>query len=284
VAYRGRVPELPELRAHAERIWSRFGGRRLAAFRPLAVTALKTVDGDPAGAVGEPLRAVGRRGKYLLLGFGDLSFVVHLMQGGRLVVDERSAARPRNGIARWTFDEGPALLLTEAGRERRAGVWVVAGDPLRQPPLSELGPDADGVSRDELADLLAAGRGRLHGVLRDQRVIAGLGRRLANEVCHRARLSPFATASALDDEQLDRLHDAIHGCVADSLAHERSRADMSRSADRPGAVHRRRGAACPVCGDTIRAVEYRAYEIDYCPTCQTGGRTLADNTTSRFLK
>ena len=283
MAYRGPVPELPELRAHAERIWSRFADRRLTAFEPLSPTALKTVGPDPA-AVGAPLRAVGRRGKHLLLGIGEVCFVVHMMQGGRLVTDHRRTARPRQGLARWSFDEGPALLLTEAGREHRAGVWVVAGDPLNQPPLWELGPDADVLTRAGLAERLGASRGRLHGVLHDQRVIAGLGRRLANEVCHRARLSPFATAATLDDDELDRLDDAIRSCLAEGLAHERTLEEMPRSADRPGAVHRRRGTACPVCGDIIRAVEYRAYEIDYCPTCQTGGRILADNTTSRFLR
>lgn len=279
------MPELPEVQAHAERLSATFGGRTLERFTPLAFTALKTASPDPALAVGRPLSGVGRRGKFLLLGFdGAPTFVVHLMQGGRIVPDDRQSVRPRNGISRWRFEDGSALLLTEAGKEHKAGVWVLDGDPLGQPPLEGLGPEADELSVEELSSRLAATSGRLHGFLRDQHQLAGLGRMLANEVCHRARLSPFATTSKLTDEEVARLHAAIAACIADALTHERTLDAMSKSADRPGAVHRRKGAACPVCGDTVRAVEYRAYEVDYCPTCQTGGRVLADNTTSKFLK
>jgi formamidopyrimidine-DNA glycosylase len=127
---------------------------------------------------------------------------------------------------------------------------------------------------------------RLHGWLRDQRIVAGMGRRLANEVCHRAKLSPFANTGKLaaDDDAVAQLHTAIRECIEESLAYERTRSDMSSSKDRPGEVHHREGQACPVCGDTIRAVEYRSYTVNYCPTCQTGGKVLADNTTSKFLK
>ena len=278
------MPELPEVQAHAERLTAQFGGRVLEAFSPLTFTALKTAAPPPDGAVGHALAGVGRRGKYLLLGFGRLTFVVHLMQGGRLVPDEKQSARPRNGIARWVFDDGPALLLTEAGKERKAGVWVVEGDPLTQDPVTGLGVDADQVTRDQFGSLLAGTSMRLHGFLRDQHRVSGLGRMLANEICHRAGLSPFAPTSKLDDDQVDRLFGAMQDCIGDALDHERTLDAMSRSADRPGAVHRRKGATCPVCGDTIRAVEYNAYEVDYCPTCQTGGKVLADNTTSKFLK
>jgi formamidopyrimidine-DNA glycosylase len=284
-AYGAAVPELPEVQAHAERLESGYRASVLERFTPLTFTALKTATPGPDAAVGHPLAGVGRRGKFLLLRFEDApTFVVHLMQGGRLVPDTKQAARPRNGIARWRFDDGTALLLTEAGSERKAGVWVLDGDPLTQPPLDALGPEADALSVEELSAVLARATGRLHGVLRDQHRVAGLGRMLANEICHRARLSPFATASKLSAEEVDRLHGAVTSCIADALAHERTLDAMSRAADRPGAVHRRKGAACPVCGDTVRAVEYRAYEVDYCPTCQTGGRVLADNTTSKFLK
>jgi formamidopyrimidine-DNA glycosylase len=206
------------------------------------------------------------------------------MQGGRLKPDEKQAARPRGGQARWRFADGRALLLTEAGTERRAGTWVVAGDPETQEPLAGLGPEAAELDRPTLASLLTEHSMRLHGWLRDQRVLAGVGRRLANEICHRARLSPFATTGKLDDDAVDRLHEALGACIAESLASERRRSDMSSSAERPGAVHHREGEPCPVCGDAVRAVEYRSYTVNYCPTCQTGGRVLADNTTSKFLK
>ena len=278
------MPEMPEVQAHAERLTEDFAGDALKGFRPITFTALKTFSSAPEEAVGHPLVDVGRRGKYLLLRFEPVTFVVHLMQGGRLKPDEKQAAKPRGGQARWTFADGRALLLTEAGTERKAGVWVVAGEPDGQAPLDDLGPEAADIDRATLAELLAAHNMRLHGWLRDQHIVAGLGRRLANEICHRAKLSPFASTGKLDDDAVDRLCAAIGECIAESLAYERTRSDMSSSKDRPGAVHHREGEACPVCGDTVRAVEYSRYTVNYCPTCQTGGKILADNTTSKFLK
>jgi len=278
------VPEMPEVQAHAERLTEDFGGDELRGFRPLTFTALKTYSPAPDDAYGHPLLGVGRRGKYLLMRFEPVTFVVHLMQGGRLKVDEKQAAKPRGGQARWTFADGRALLLTEAGTERKAGVWVVAGEPEGQDPVDGLGPEAADLDRATLGLLLAEHRMRLHGWLRDQRIVAGIGRRLANEICHRAKLSPFASTGKLDGEAVDRLHAAMGECIAESLAYERTRSDMSSSKERPGAVHHREGEPCPVCGDTVRAVEYARYTVNYCPTCQTGGKVLADNTTSRFLK
>jgi formamidopyrimidine-DNA glycosylase len=279
------MPELPEVQAHAERLTEGFGGAVLTKFTPLAFHALKTVVPSPDGALGEPLRAVGRRGKYLLLDFGELTFVVHLMQGGRLKPDPKQTARPKGGLARWMFDDGRALTLSEQGTERRAGVWVSANDGLRErPPLDDLGPEALDVDPDALAVLFAAHPMRLHTFLRDQGCIAGLGLRLANEVCHRAKLSPFGSTAKLGLDGAARVVGAIHDAVEEGLAYERSRPDMSSSADRPGGVHHRTGQRCPVCGDTVREVSYARYTVNYCPTCQTGGRVLADNTTSRFLK
>jgi formamidopyrimidine-DNA glycosylase len=283
------MPELPEIQAHAERLTDEFGGVELEAFRALSFTALKTYAPSPDDARGEPLDSVGRRGKYLLLRYPSVAFVVHLMQGGRLKPDEKQAAKPRGGLARWRFADGRALLLTEQGTEHKAGVWVVAADADLAPgtdvePFVGLGPDADTLSVDELATVVGARSGRLHGLLRDQHQLAGLGRRLANEICHRARLSPFANAAKLTPEEVARLHAAIGECVEESLAYERGRKDMSSSKERPGAVHHRTGEPCPVCGDPVRAVEYNAYTVNYCATCQTGGKVLADNTTSKFLK
>jgi formamidopyrimidine-DNA glycosylase len=278
------VPELPEVQAHAERLDAAFAGTPLERFTPIAFTALKTVLPGPESAYGQNLVFVGRRGKQLLLDFGTATFVVHLMQGGRLKPDEKQAAKPRNGQARWRFADGRALLLTEAGTERKAGVWVVAGDPETQPPLEGLGPDADTVDAAALRRLLDVQATRLHGFLRDQHRIAGLGRRLANEVCHRAHLSPFATTTKLSDEDVEALVEAIQVCVAEGLAFERGLEEMSSSADRPGHVHHRIGEPCPVCGDSIRSVDYARYQVAYCPTCQTHGKVLADNTTSKFLK
>ncbi len=278
------MPELPEVQAHAERLTAQFTGHRLRKFVPLTFTALKTAVPRPDVAYGLALESVARRGKYLLLRFEPVTFVVHLMQGGRLLVDEKQSAKPRNGQARFVFDEGPALLLTEAGTERRAGVWCISNDVIDGPPLNRLGPEALDVTADSLAASFASTNMRIHGYLRDQHQIAGLGRMLANEVCHRAKISPFAMTGKLGTEGAAAIVTAIHEAVDEGLAYERTRADMSSSKDRPGRVHGRVGEPCPVCTDTIRSVSYSGYTVAYCPTCQTAGKVLADNTTSRFLK
>jgi formamidopyrimidine-DNA glycosylase len=161
---------------------------------------------------------------------------------------------------------------------------VLEGPTDGQEPLDHLGPDADTVDAATLAPLLAEHSMRLHGFLRDQRIIAGVGRRLANEICHRAKLSPFANASKLDGEEVERLAGAMKAAIDESLSYERTRDDMSSSKERPGNVHHREGDDCPACGDTVRAVEYTRYTVNYCATCQTDGKVLADNTTSKFLK
>ena len=281
------MPELPEVQAHAERLTAVYAGAVLSAFEAISFTALKTYDPRPEAAVGRALGSVGRRGKHLLLEFpgGEpLTYVVHLMQGGRLRPDPKLSGKPRGGVARWRFASGDALLLTEAGTEHRAGVWVVAGDPLVQAPLDHLGPEADTIDDWQMAELLAAHPMRLHTFLRDQRILAGIGRRLANEVCHRAKLSPFATTKKLGDAGAAAVVAAIRDAVAHGLAADRERDDMSASKERPSGVHGKTGEPCPVCGDPIREVAYRDYTVHYCASCQTGGKVLADNTTSKFLK
>ena len=324
------MPEIPEIRAHAERLEALAAGEVLKRFEPLSFTALKTASPQPGEAVGWPLRSVGQRAKFLLLrlapppncaasdsgemdstaGCDDaaagLTFVVHLMQGGRLRVlepDAKRPRRPRDGLARFEFESGLGLLLTEPGTQKRAGVWVLAGDPTadglvagRAPesadtasiaaanPLAGLGPEATDIDTAAMAELMAAHSSRLHNFLRDQRAISGLGRRLANEICHRAKLSPFAPTGRMDGEGVEAVVAAIGAVVDESLAAERKLPQMSRSAERPSAVHARAGQPCPVCGDVVRAVEYRDYSVNYCAGCQTSGRILADNTTSKFLR
>jgi formamidopyrimidine-DNA glycosylase len=273
------MPELPELQAHAERLTEGWGGNVLRKFTPLSFTAMKTAVPPASGALDHPLVTVGRRGKYLLLDFEALTFAVHLMQGGRLKPDPKQAPKPRGGVARWMFDDRSALMLSEQGKEHRAGVWTDA-----EIATAGLGPEADQITPEQLAALFAEHSMRVHKFLRDQGCIAGLGRRLANEICHRAKVSPFASTSKLRLAGAEAVVVAIRECVAESLAYERTRQDMSASADRPGAVHHRTGLACRVCGDAVREVSYSAYTVNYCPTCQTGGKVLADNTTSKFLK
>ena len=164
-------------------------------------------------------------------------------------------------------------------------MWITAGDPDACPPVARLGPDADRISRAELARRLASSGGRVHGFLRNQANLAGIGRLLANEILHAARISPFANTARLDDPAVDRLHAAIADTVARGLAADRELDEMGPSAGRPSDVHHRVGLPCRrACGDEVRAVEYRRYRVAYCPACQTGGRVLADNTTSRFLR
>ena len=309
------MPEIPEIRAHAERLETLAAGEVLKRVEPLSFTALKTASPSPDDAVGWPLRSVGQRAKFLLLRFAPpasdpaadgLTFVVHLMQGGRLRVLEPGAKRPRrprDGLARFEFESGLGLMLTEPGTQKRAGVWVLAGDPTadglvagRAPesaytasiaaanPLAGLGPEATDIDAAAMAEHMAAHPSRLHNFLRDQRAISGLGRRLANEICHRAKLSPFAPTGRMDSDGVEAVVAAIGAVVDESLAAERQLPQMSRSAERPSAVHSRTGEQCPVCGDVVRAVEYRDYSVNYCAGCQTSGRILADNTTSKFLR
>ncbi|MGI9595397.1 MAG: DNA-formamidopyrimidine glycosylase family protein [Acidimicrobiales bacterium] len=287
------MPEMPEVQAHAERLTEALADKTLAKFELLNFAALKTFDPPADGAVGHKLIKVGRRAKYLLMEFDNgHTHVIHLMQGGRLRPDPKRSRKPKLGLARWVFavDDGEgetgeeAWMLTEAGTERKAGVWAIDGDPLPKDPLLGLGPEADTIDRDQLAAILNEHSRRIHGLLREQRTIAGLGRMLTNEIIYEAKLSPFANASKLTDEQIDRLHQAIVSVVARATEHERTLDDIGKSIDRPSNVHNRSGEPCNGCDDTIRTVEYRRYTVYYCPTEQTDGKLLADNTTSKFLK
>jgi len=280
------MPEIGEIQAHAERVAKEFSGKTLKSFRPITFYVLKTFSPDPASAAGNQLDAVTTRGKYLQMSFGPLQFIVHLMQGGRLRPDEKQSAKPRGGQARWSFEDGTALLLTEAGSDKRAGVWVVdsAVDLATIEPLMGLGPNADTIDIDTLKTILGEHSMRIHGLLRRQRIIAGIGRRLANDICHEAQISPFATTGKLTDEQVEALFTAIGTCIERSLAFERAQTEIVASKKRPSAVHNNTGEPCPRCGDEIREVAYVKYSVNYCAACQTGGKVLADNTTSKFLK
>ena len=283
------MPEMPEVQAHAERMTSALAGKALQKFELLNFASLKTFNPPPDGAKGHKLTAVTRRAKYMLMGFENgHTHVVHLMQGGRLRPDAKRTKKPRGGMIRWVFVDSDgtedAWLLTEAGTERKAGAWVVEGDPLSQAPLDHLGPEAATMTEVQWAELLIGNSKRIHGLLRDQRQISGLGRLLANEICFEAGISPFANASKLDAEQTARLITANSTVLAAATDHERTLGDIGKSADRPSKVHNHANEPCTKCGEPIRTVEYRKYVVYYCPKDQTGGKILADNTTSKFLK
>ena len=199
--------------------------------------------------------------------------------GGQLRVDESRSAKPCGGQARFTFTSveatatgsqpksvhKTALLLTEEGRERRAGVWCVPPTELdTSPPLAKLGLEVAAINADNLAERFAANSMRVHGFLRHQGMVAGVGRRLSNEVCHAAQISPFATTRKLGAEGAAKVSAAIERCVANGLAAERKRKDMSSSQDRSSAVHMRAGKPCPVCGDRIHEVSYSSDSVNYC--------------------
>jgi formamidopyrimidine-DNA glycosylase len=280
------MPEIGEIQAHAERVDAECSGKSLKGFRPITFYVLKTFSPDPARAHGETLERVTTRGKYLQMWFENTVFTVHLMQGGRLRPDEKQSAKPRGGQARWTFDDGSALLLTEGGSDKRAGVWVASSmtDLETIEPLEGLGQDADSIDIGTLQKLLTEHSMRIHGFLRRQHILAGIGRRLANDICHEAMISPFATTAKLGGDQVSALHVAIQLCIDRSLEFERAQTEIVASAKRPSAVHKNTGEPCPRCGDTIREVAYVKYSVNYCATCQTNGKILADNTTSKFLK
>lgn len=220
------------------------------------------------------------------LNFDETIFLIHLMQGGRLRPDEKQTAKPRGGQARWTFEDGTALLLTEAGTDKRAGIWVFEGATELEEiePLSKLGPNVDAVTVPQLQELLNEHSMRIHGLLRRQGIIAGIGRRLANDVCHEAKISPFANSAKLGVDQVADLHTAIGTCIENSLDFERAQTEIVASKKRPSAVHNNTGEPCPRCGEVIREVAYVKYSVHYCAACQTDGKVLADNTTSKFLK
>jgi formamidopyrimidine-DNA glycosylase len=277
------VPELPEIQALAERIEARLSGAQLNQIEPLSFSALKTVAPSPADVVGKRLSSVGRRGKFLVLGLESVHLLVHLSQGGRIeFLPERTGGRPKGGVVRLRFDREPVLLVREYGTERKAGWWLMPeGD---EGPLAKLGPEPHS---EEFRDLIHSGDdpGRLHSLLRDQRRVAGIGRGYADDILHRAKLSPFRSLRSLSDDERMRLLNSVHSVLEQGLEAERGRSDgLPPKLGDHWIVHKRSGTPCPVCGSDLRRVSYESHEVTYCPTCQTGGKILADRRLSRLLK
>ncbi|MST32444.1 Fpg/Nei family DNA glycosylase [Acidimicrobiaceae bacterium USS-CC1] len=289
------MPELPEVEALARFLTDRAAGRVLERVEVAALAALKTFDPPVESLVGRRVEGCGRRGKYLCVGTtgpGEpVWLVVHLARGGWVRWrDEAPAARAKPGkgplALRVGLSEG-GFDLTEAGTEKRLGVWVVH-DPARVEGVARLGVDplSAAFTVDALATLLAERPGTVKNVLVDQSAIAGIGNAYSDEALHAARLSPFKPAGRLGGEDVARLHDAVVAVLTDAV--ERSLglpAKGLKAEKRSGlAVHGRAGLPCPVCGDTVREVSFATKSLQYCPTCQTGGKPLADRRLSRLLK
>lgn len=277
------MPEYPEVQALAERLDALLAGAELEGLDALHFAALKTVAPPPESLLGRTLEDVGRRGKWLRFDLGGPRLLLHLSQGGRVAVeDPPRRTRPRDGVVRLRFRDRPSILVREFGAERRAGWWVlVEGD---QGPLGSLGPEA---TSEAFADLLRRGddRRRLHTLLRDQRTVAGIGRGYADDILHRARLSPFASLSSLDAERREALGAAVRGVLEEALEAERRReGGLPPKLGDHFAVHGRHGHPCLRCGADLRRVSYESHEVTYCPACQTGGKVLADRRMSRLVK
>jgi formamidopyrimidine-DNA glycosylase len=287
------VPELPEVEALAQHIREHGVGRAVARVDVASLSVLKTVTPPWTALHGKEVSGAGRHGKFLDLDIEGLHLVIHLARAGWLRwADTLSAAPPKPGKSPLALrvhlgppGQGPGFDLTEAGTKKGLAVWIVT-DPTEVPGIAALGPDALAVTRDEFAEVLAGRTERLKNALTTQRVLAGVGNAYSDEILHMAKLSPFATAGKLTDDQLDRLYESLWAIL--TAAVERSvgqHAARLKGEKRSGLrVHGRTGMPCPVCGDSVREVSFADKSFQYCATCQTGGKPLADRRLSRLLK
>jgi formamidopyrimidine-DNA glycosylase len=296
------MPELPEVEALAAFLREHAVGRTVVRSDVAAFSVVKTFDPPLTALNGLTVTGAGRYGKFLDLEVDGLHLVTHLSRAGWLQWrDKLSAVPPKPGrgplafrlhLARGfdedsTADDEPAagFDLTEAGTQKRLAVYLVR-DPLEVPGIARLGPDAMRVDLQTFAALLADQRAQIKGVLTSQSVLAGIGNAYSDEILHAARLSPFAIAARLTESQVSTLYAAMRQTLTDAV--QRSvgqRAATLKSEKRSGlAVHARTGLPCPVCGDTVREVSFADKSLQYCPTCQTGGKNLADRRLSRLVK
>jgi formamidopyrimidine-DNA glycosylase len=303
------MPELPEIEALAAFLRDRAVGRVVVRSDVAAFSAVKTFDPPLTAMNGLGVTGANRHGKFLDLEIDGLHLITHLSRGGWLQWREKlSPVPPKPGRgplafrlhlapdpnatddaedAAGTGQDGAVagFDLTEAGTQKRLAVYLVR-DPLDVPGIARLGPDAMRVSLDEFAEVLGAQRGQLKGVLTTQSVLAGVGNAYSDEILHAAKLSPFAIAARLTPAQVSALYRAMRETLTDAV--ERSvgqKAATLKSEKRSGlSVHARTGLPCPVCGDTVREVSFADKSLQYCPTCQTGGKNLADRRLSRLVK
>ncbi len=287
------MPELPEVEALADHLRRHALGRTVGRVDVSALSVLKTFDPPVSALAGHEVTGANRWGKYLGLQAGELHLITHLSRAGWLRWSDKLAAAPlkpgKGPIALrvhlGTPGEAPGYDLTEAGTQKRLAVWLVT-DPMSVPQIASLGPDALSLDPDVLADALKGQTGRIKTVITDQKVIAGIGNAYSDEILHVAKLSPFATANKLTAAQLADLHDAMISVLTDAVTRSvGQQAATLKGEKRSGLrVHARTGMPCPVCGDTVREVSFADKSFQYCPTCQTGGKVLADRRMSRLLK
>ena len=248
---------------------------------PAHIATLKTFDPPLRALEGRRLAGASRRGKWLLFPTedGELQLRIHLMSAGRVKFLVPGAKGPKAPAFRLRFEDGGELVLTEAGSKKRAGVWLETPEQT-EAELEHLGPEALGVGAARLAEILAGDNRRLHSLLRDQRALAGIGRAHANEILHRAQLSPFALSSKLGADEVERLAAAVDDDLGRALELR-----VGGKGDKDVyLVHRRLGEPCPRCGDPLRQVDYEEHTVFYCARCQTGGRILKDRRLSRLLR
>ena len=287
------MPELPEIEALADHLRRHAVGLPVGRVDVSAFSVLKTFDPPITALPGQEVTGATRWGKYLGLQVGDLHLITHLSRAGWLRWSDRLAGAPlkpgKGPIALrvhlGTPGEAPGFDLTEAGTQKRLAVWLVDSPDL-VPGIAALGPDALELTAEDLSRVLSGNSGRIKTVITDQKVIAGIGNAYSDEILHVAQLSPFATANKLTAAQLGSLHDAMIAVLTDAVSRSvGQQAATLKGEKRSGLrVHARTGLPCPVCGDTVREVSFADKAFQYCATCQTGGKVLADRRMSRLLK
>ncbi|MFF7330239.1 DNA-formamidopyrimidine glycosylase family protein [Streptomyces sp. NPDC008150] len=287
------MPELPEVEALKDFLTEHLVGHEAVRVMPVAISVLKTYDPPVTAVEGHRVDAVRRHGKFLDIATdGGVHLVTHLARAGWLQWRDRlpdGPPRPGKGplALRVALETGEGFDLTEAGTQKRLAVYVVH-DPADVPGVARLGPDplADDFDEARLAGLLDGERRRIKGVLRDQTVIAGVGNAYSDEILHAAKMSPFKIAGTLAPEDVHVLYTALRTTLLEAVERSRGVAAGRLKAEKKSGlrVHGRTGETCPVCGDTIREVSYSDSSFQYCPTCQTGGKPLADRRLSRLLK
>jgi formamidopyrimidine-DNA glycosylase len=286
------MPELPEVQALVDFLAARTDGLAVTGVELGSISVLKTFNPPPQALAGLPVDSVARHGKFIDLDCDGTHLVFHIARAGWLRWSDAMPAtmlRPgKSPIAlRVRFSDDSGFDLTEAGTKKRLAAYIVS-DPHEVPGIASLGPDplAPEFTRDVFAGLLHERRSQIKGLLRDQSVIAGVGNAYSDEILHVAKMSPFAIAASLDDAAVDRLYAALRETLAAAvLAASGKPAKELKDAKRAGMrVHGRTGQTCPECGDTVREVSFADSSLQYCATCQTGGKPLADRRMSRLLK